>query len=400
LNERWQKTLWVVFVAQFISATGFAVMFPFLPLYIAELGSDTGLSLEFWAAAVYSGQALTMTLVSPFWGSIADRHGHKLMLLRASFGGFFVLGAMAFVTSAEQLTLLRLLQGLITGTIAAANAMVAAIAPRERLGYAMGVLQVGMATGVAVGPVLGGLLADFVGFRAALILTAVLVGGSGFVVLFATPNVKTAATDKSTASGWASWKALLNVPGVSLVYLLRFLHGTAQSIIYPVLPLFVLLLLPNSDRVSTWTGALVAGWAVASTISSIYFGKLGDRIGHRPVLIGCVLATALGFVPQAFATDIWFMLVLQIVTGFAAGGIVPALSALLGNLMPPGSAGATYGLDNSISSGSRALAPMLGAVLMTVAGPRSVFAMIGFLLLAAAVLAILRLPRQSVAVSH
>ena len=44
-------------------------------------------------------------------------------VLRALFGGAFILGLMAFVRSAEELVMLRALQGMITGTVAAANAL-------------------------------------------------------------------------------------------------------------------------------------------------------------------------------------------------------------------------------------------------------------------------------------
>ena len=70
-----------------------------------------------------------MMIASPIWGAIADRYGRKLMVERAMFGGSIILLMMAFVTSAEQLVVLRTIQGLITGTVAAANALVASIAP-------------------------------------------------------------------------------------------------------------------------------------------------------------------------------------------------------------------------------------------------------------------------------
>ena len=51
------------------------------------------------------------------------------MLERALFGGAVLLFLMGYVQSAEQLVLLRFIQGAVTGTIAAANALIAAIAP-------------------------------------------------------------------------------------------------------------------------------------------------------------------------------------------------------------------------------------------------------------------------------
>ena len=91
-----------MFFAQMITAVGFSTIFPFLPLYVKDLGSNTGLSLELLAGLVYSGQAFAMMIASPFWGAIADRYGRKLMVERTMFGGSVILLMMAFVQTAEQ----------------------------------------------------------------------------------------------------------------------------------------------------------------------------------------------------------------------------------------------------------------------------------------------------------
>ncbi len=155
-DAHWMRTLWIMFVAQLLSAVGFSVIFPFLPLYVQHLGSAWHWDIKLLAGLVFSSQAFTMMVASPIWGGLADRFGRKLMVERSLFGGALVLAAMAFVRSAEELVALRALQGLITGIISAANALVAATVPRQRIGYAMGVMQLGLTGGIAVGPLLGG----------------------------------------------------------------------------------------------------------------------------------------------------------------------------------------------------------------------------------------------------
>jgi DHA1 family multidrug resistance protein-like MFS transporter len=100
---QWRRNLYVLFVVQILTTAGFSLVFPFLPLYIKELGVATGGSLEFWAGLVFSGQALTMMITSPLWGVVADRHGRKPMLLRATIGGAVLLTLMGFAQNAEQL---------------------------------------------------------------------------------------------------------------------------------------------------------------------------------------------------------------------------------------------------------------------------------------------------------
>jgi DHA1 family multidrug resistance protein-like MFS transporter len=79
----WRRTLGLLAAVQFSSAMGFSIIFPFLPLYLQELGTSTRLSLEVLSGLIYSVQAVTMTIASPFWGAVADRYGRKLMVVRA-----------------------------------------------------------------------------------------------------------------------------------------------------------------------------------------------------------------------------------------------------------------------------------------------------------------------------
>ncbi len=364
-----------MFVAQLLSAVGFAVIYPFLPLYVADLGTRTGLSLEFWAGMVFSSQAITMAIASPLWGALADRLGHKLMVERAMFGGALVLLLMGFARSAEELTLLRALQGTLTGTISAANALLAAEAPKERLGYAMGILQMGLWGGMSAGPVLGGVLADAFGYRVPFYLTAVLLLLSGLLVTFGVRGGgRPAPGARPKGHGLlAGWRAILTAPGMLPTYGLRFLSGLASTMLLPFTPLFIQTLMLGEAALGSFTGLVVGLSSAAGTVTAIYFGRLGDRAGHKQVLIACAAATALLYLPQALVVAPWQLLALQVLSGAAWGGVTPALSALLARYGGAGREGAVYGLDNSLVAGARALAPVAGAFVATSFGLRGLF---------------------------
>ena len=183
-TSSWRRTLYVMLFSQIIIAIGFSSVFPFLPLYVESLGSSTGLGINFLSGMVFTGQSLTMMFASPIWGAVADRWGRKMMLVRAIFGGAILLELMAFVHSAEQLVLLRMLQGLITGVVGASNALVAATVPREHTGFAMGLMQVGMGVGLGLGPIIGGAVADIYGFRATFYITGALLLVGGAIVIW------------------------------------------------------------------------------------------------------------------------------------------------------------------------------------------------------------------------
>lgn len=393
--ERWQKTLAIVFVAQMCATLGFSTIFPFLPLYIQDLGSSTGLSVELLSGLVVSAQAFTMMIAAPIWGALADRYGRKLMVARATFGGSIILLLMAFVQDAEQLVLLRAVQGTITGTVSAFNALVAAEAPRERTGYAMGVVQVGLWAGISLGPLIGGVLADAFGFRVPFFVTTFMLLLSGLLVWFGIHEqfepVVSVGPDRM---GFVQeWKHVVSLQGIVPTFTTRFLAGMGRNVITPVMPLFIATLMVQETGVSATTGLIVGVSAATGTLGAIVLGRLGDQIGHRQILIVSALGAAVCYIPQTFAVAPWQLLVLQALTGFASGGIVAAPSALLAQYTPHGEEGAVFGLDNSVWSGARAVAPLVGSAVAVGMGLRATFAITAVLFLAVAVIAYALLPR-------
>lgn len=118
------------------------------------------------------------------WGSLADRKGRKLMLLRASLGMAIAILLQAFATHVWQLFLLRGIMGLTSGYIPNAMALVASQVPRERSGWALSTLSTAQISGVIGGPLMGGFVADHIGLRAVFLITAMLLVVSFLVTLF------------------------------------------------------------------------------------------------------------------------------------------------------------------------------------------------------------------------
>ena len=389
----WKRTLYIMFTAQLLSALGFSMIFPFLPSYVGSLGSVYGLDITFLVGAVFSAQAITMTIFSPIWGAVADRFGKKLMVERAMFGGSIIILAMAFSSSAEMLIALRAVQGMITGVVAAGNALVASVVPKERIGYAMGLQSVGLLLGVAIGPLFGGVLADAFGYEMAFYVTAALLFVGGILVWLGVKEVKQESSKATKqANVFKGWQKLLAAEGVALVYFLRFMSWLGRSVLVPYLPLFLLTIVFEAKMLNTATGLVIAVSAAAATLTSVYLGKLGDRIGHKKILVFSSAAVALVYVPQYFIHSFWWLLAFQALGGAFLGGVFPTLSALLNNYIKHGEEGSAYGFDNSIVGLARALSPMFGAVVVLWGGFRMIFIFTAVLFAFTSLLAFWKLP--------
>ncbi|MGD8847829.1 MAG: MFS transporter [Desulfobacteraceae bacterium] len=395
--KSWKRTLYIMFYAQIVTAIGFSSVFPFLPLYVAHLGTRTHMSVELLAGLVFSAQAFTMMLASPFWGALADRWGRKIMVNRAMFGGALLVLLMGYVQSAEQLVLLRAIQGLVTGVIGAANALVAAAAPRERTGFAMGLLQVGMNIGLALGPVIGGLVAELVGYRATFFVTSFLLLTAGVLVLFGVKENfnPLRPADHGRAGFFAAWQRVLAGSEVRITYGIRFVSQLGRMMLIPVLPLFIQLLAADTTRLNIFTGFVVGAGSAAMTGGALALGRLGDRIGHRRIVIASTLAASVFYWLQSLVTTGWQLLMFHAMAGIALGGIVPSISALLVIQTQEGSEGSVFGLDHAVNAGARAAAPLMGAGVALWLGLRATFAAAGLLFLFAGVSAMWSLPRRS-----
>lgn len=382
-SANWKRNLYIISFGELVAISGFAIIIPFLPYYVQELGVTDLSQVAIWSGLALTSHALTMGLLAPIWGSLADRYGRKLMVERAMLGGALVMAAMAFVQNVPQLVLLRAMQGALTGTVPAATTLVAATVPRQRYGYAMGLLQTAVYSGVSVGPILGGVVADTVGVRPSFLVTGALLAMAGLIVhLFVHEDAKPRGEDHSGTKGF-QWHQLRMVFGShALVSALgiRIAVRTGARMLTSILPLFVQSLVPGARNVATTTGLIMGVSGVGSTLGALGLGRIGDRVGFRLVLILSTLAAAGAYFPQSFVTEARQLLVLQAITGIALGGTVATLSAVLANLAPEEAPGLVFGVDSSAMALSNAVAPLAGAGVAARLGLRSVFLWTGVIL--------------------
>src|ERR1700687_417448 len=154
--EPGEKTAWIASATQLFCLIGFGLALPFLPMYVQALGVTERAQVAVWSGVISGSAALTMAVLAPIWGVLADRYGRKAMLVRSMIGGAIVVAAMGFVADVWQLLAIRMVQGAVTGSQAAAAALVAAATPASSVGFALGLVSTAVQVGNTIGPVIGG----------------------------------------------------------------------------------------------------------------------------------------------------------------------------------------------------------------------------------------------------
>ncbi len=372
-------SFFVLLVSQLAATAGFMFVMPFMPLYVQQLGVEDAGRAAAWAGLLNTATAVTMATAAPLWGRLADRLGHKPMLLRATLAGAVVVGCMGLVTAPWQLLLLRLLQGTLTGTVAAATVLVSATAPDGREGQRLGTLQMVIFLAAAAGPFAGGLFADLVGIRASFGVTAALLAGSGVLVLFGVGEAKPA---RESSEGEDSVGEPLHfkrrlVPVLAALFVVHL----AITGVVPAIPGFLTSLVDEPGRVAGLSGQIIGVAALAAAVGSLLGGRLAARFGPRRVVIAALMLAGIAFLPQAGAGSVAELWVLRILSSFFLGIVIPVVNLAVRSSVPPERQGAAFGLSASITSAALGIGPLGGGLLAAHFGFEAPFLVPGVLLI-------------------
>lgn len=383
--ETWQKNLLPVVVVQAVMMAAFSSMSPFIAPFITELGITNPQSVKIWAGLLTSINALFAALFSPYWGSLSDRYGRKIMVIRStiSIGIFTILMGMA--TSVYQLLILRILMGSFAGFSAASLTLVAGSAPREKLGLALGWLQAGQVLGLVFGPTLGGLIADLAGYRTVFFFTGGVSLGATLLTLFTVHEdfqrrpAKSRESNKGSSS--SPLKTFRMFPSVAVMFIVLLLTQFSVRSVEPIMALYVAQIEGASENLNTLTGAVFAVTGLAQAVGLLAVGHFSNVLGYRNSLLITLLGSGLLYLPQALVTNVWQLLFLRALFGIFLGGILPMANAIIGAQAPQEIKGQIFGLTSSATFLGNFAGPTLGGLVSAYLGIPAVFALTGCLLL-------------------
>jgi MFS family permease len=247
------------------------------------------------------------------------------------------------------------LQGVFTGTVTANLTLVVSTTPEDRIGFAIGVMNSAVFAGNAVGPLIGGAVADALGFRPAFYISSLSLFCSFLVALFLVREEFTRRPVVLRGSPLAAIRGFLGEYGIlfniGLILLLGFARFTAR----PIYPLIVREIASPALGVATQTGLVNAAAGVAAVLAGIFIGRQADRVQRQPgriylLGIACALLAAGFFLPQGFLPSVWTLAPLVFAAEFWAGGLDPVLNMLLARKVPPERRGVAFGLAGSAKS--------------------------------------------------
>jgi MFS transporter, DHA1 family, multidrug resistance protein len=376
----WKRNLWVLWIGVFFTAASFSMVIPFLPIFLLQIGVHE--HTELWAGLLFSSAFFAGAIASPFWGRMADKYGRKPMIVRAGFVLFVIYTLMAFVTNPYQILVLRILQGLLTGFIPGAIALIGTNTPNHKVGYALSMISTASASGTILGPLLGGGISHLVGNRWAFASAGIIVFLATLLIIFWVVEEKFTPS-KVRGSIKTDFQAALSNRPFLLVLILTVVTSCSVMTIEPVLPLYIVNLGGSSENASLLAGIVFSLPGIASALFAPVWGKWADKVGFQRVLFIGLLGGGVGTIAQILFSEIWGFSIIRFVYGIFFCAVFPALNGLVVKSTPEDFRGRAFSLNQTANQIGGMIGPMIGGFLGGIFPVQSVFIVTGILLLIA-----------------
>ncbi|HEL2593749.1 TPA: multidrug efflux MFS transporter [Streptococcus suis] len=358
-SSYWKQNLKVAWLGNFLTGTSFTLVMPFISVFVEELGVGPG-QVEYYAGLAVSVNALAAALMAPIWGSLADRYGRKPMMVRAAFAMIFTMGGMAFVPNVFWLLALRVLNGVFTGYIPNATALIASQVPKDKTGYALGTLSTGAVAGNLIGPTLGGILAEMFGVHMVFLLVGLLYA---IVVLLTVFYIREDFVPVKKGEEMSVKEVFEQVKDrqmlVGLFVTSMIIIAAAQAVV-PILTLYVRHL-GQTDNLLFVAGFIISLPGMASLVTSGYLGKIGDRIGNHRLLLIALTYSLLINVFCVFAENPFQLGLLRFMYGFGTGALLPSVNSLLTKLAPKEGISRIFSYNQLFNNLGSVVGPMMGS---------------------------------------
>ena len=367
----WKENLRVAWFGSFLTGASISLVVPFMPIFVEQLGIE-GDQVAFYAGLAISVSAVSAALVSPIWGILADKYGRKPMMIRAGLAMTITMGGLAFVPNIYWLLFLRLLNGVFTGFVPNATALIASQVSKDKSGAALGTLSTGVVAGTLTGPFVGGFIAEVFGIRNVFLLVgSFLFLAAILTIFFIKEDFQPVAKEKAipTKEVFSAFKyprLLVNLFLTSFV-----IQFSAQSI-GPILALYVRDL-GQTENLLFVSGLIVSSMGFSSMMSAGILGKLGDKVGNHRLLVAAQIYSVIIYLLCAHATSPLQLGLYRFLFGLGTGALIPGVNALLSKMTPKSGISRIFAFNQVFFYLGGVIGPMAGSAVAGYLGYHAVF---------------------------
>ena len=391
----WKALVWFLTLTSAFMSASYTMLVPFLPMYLIEELGVANSDVNLWSGLIFSTTFLISAIMAPIWGALADKKSRKMMAIRAAvcLAISYVWGG--FVSTPWELFAMRCFQGFSAGLWPACLAIMTSTAPREKMGWCLGLMQGGSTAGGVFGPLIGGVLAEIFGMRASFYLAgaALALIAVGLIVFIKEPEKREQTSSDKKKNDGGSLK-LLKVPVIARMLFAAAIVQLAVMLVQPVLPLYIAELQGSMDKIVMVSGIVFSVVGVSGIFAAPMWGRLGTNIGYRWTLYLALFGGGLFGVIQAIPSEITPFVIWRFVGGIFFAGIFPAINALFAENTLPSERGRVYGLSYAAQQIGSVCGPLFGGLMATYWSNQAVVMAHGFVMILLVIVLYLKRPKN------
>ncbi len=348
-----------ILISVMLDAMGIGLILPVMPSLIQEVEGAGLANAALWGGVLATIYAAMQFIFGPTLGSLSDRYGRRPVLIIS-----LVIMAFDYVLMALAHTIWLLIIGRVIGGITAATQSTSAAymadisSPEEKAGN-FGLIGAAFGVGFVVGPLVGGLLAEY-GTRAPFWAAAGLAAANAVFGYFVLPETVTDRIRRPfqwrRANPLGAFRNIGALPGLKPLLLITFVY-TVAFFVYPGVWAYF-----GAERFGWGPGMIglslgVFGIGIA-VVQGLLLRPIIKRLGERRTVILGLGIDVGAFIALGFVTNGWIALALTPLT--ALGSIAgPAMQGIMSRTAADNQQGELQGTVTSINAVATIVAPLL-----------------------------------------
>lgn len=351
--------IFVIITTVTLDAMGVGLIMPVMPALLREVEGGSLAQAAIWGGIMSAAFAVMQFLFGPVIGALSDRWGRRPVLLISLLAMAADYVIMALAGSLWLLLAGRILGGITAATHSTANAYMADISAPHEKAQRFGLLMAGFGVGFVLGPILGGLLAEYgtrAPFWAAGALAFANAALSFGVLQESLPRRRRRRFSWARANPFGAFRAVARLAGVAPLLAVFFLFHVA-TYVYPAVWAFFL-----TERFGWGEGTIglslgIYGLSYALAMAFLVQPAMA-RLGPRGTVIFGLGMECITLVLIASLSD--GRVLLAMIPIAALGSLaMPALQAAMSDSVSPSAQGELQGLLTSVNALAMACAPVL-----------------------------------------
>jgi MFS family permease len=336
----------------------------FQPLYLQQWGADPLL-----IGGIYGAMGITMALAQIPAGYLSDRLGSRNIMWLSWILGTVSAWTMALANSLPLFVVGIVFYGLAGFVMAPMNSYITNVRGNLSVGRAIAIPSGIYSLGAVIGPIIGGLVADKLGFKAVYIIAAIIFIISTTIILLVQKKPEVHHIDQESVNPKGLLKNTRFMAFLGVVLITTFALYLPQ----PFTPSF----LQNQQHLtSTTIGILGAFGSLGSALSMLFLSHLGSLTGF---FISQIMLMVFALLFLKGNSNILFGLGYVFIGGYRLCRVM--VLSIGRSLIHPAETGLAYGLMETMNAVTLIIAPILAGALYR-NDPYSMYR-IGLILLAA-----------------